>query len=91
MDKRLPVAQRRAVYERLLPAAAAPARIVKLADLLSNLRGIRGSEGLSWVGRYLDVVQRQPALVGEGLGQLDSLREARELIHRWHPAIPSDL
>ncbi|HSR26196.1 MAG TPA: hypothetical protein VLW53_21760, partial [Candidatus Eisenbacteria bacterium] len=83
MDKRRPADERRREYEAKLIDAPFPARVIKLADLLSNLRGIRGSEGMAWIGSYLDLVEFQLSLLGPGLSHLERYREAEALVQRW--------
>lgn len=82
-DKRLPAKQRRAAYERQLESASDAVQIVKLADLVSNLRGIRGSESLAWMERYLDATERQLKLLRSPLNTCKWFCEALDHIRRW--------
>lgn len=82
-DKRLRFADRRAQYRRQLRAACGPARIVKLADLLSNLRGLTGHEGRPWIADYIVRVEEELELIREGLDGTTAFAEARDLIARW--------
>lgn len=88
-DKRRPRAERHEAYRRQIATAALAPRIVKLADLLSNLRGLRGSEGERWILRYLDVVEGDLAVIGPGLERCPSFGEARELALRWRATLAS--
>src|SRR5207249_3863376 len=81
-DKRLPAGQRREAYERQIAGATGAVQVVKLADLLSNLRGIRGSEPVSWIEEYLDVSRRQLDLLTDVLHPTRWFCEARDLIRR---------
>jgi HD domain len=83
MDKRLPMRARRAAYNRQLARASLAARIVKLADLLSNLRGLTGQEGRHWILRYLRQVESHQRLIRRQLVGTSAYNEARDLIHRW--------
>jgi HD superfamily phosphodiesterase len=87
MDKRRPADDRRREYEGKLIDAPFPARVIKLADLLSNLRGIRGSEGMAWIGTYLDLVEHQLSLLGPGLSRLERYREAEALVQQWRKTL----
>jgi hypothetical protein len=81
-DKRLPADQRHDAYEGEIAGASDGVQIVKLADLLSNLRGIRGSEPLNWIGGYLDVAERQLGLLHRALGRTTQFREASDHLVR---------
>lgn len=82
-DKRLPVRERRLAYDDQLRHAPMAVGIVKLADLLSNLRGIRGSESLRWLKGYLNVVDRQLELLAEALDGTAWFCEARDHVGHW--------
>jgi len=82
-DKRLPASERHAAYHRQIGGASRSARIVKLADLLSNLRGLTGHERRSWTLRYLDRVETQLDLIRDGLDRCPEYGEAVRLVHRW--------
>jgi hypothetical protein len=88
-DKRLPASRRHAAYHRQIGAASRPARIVKLADLLSNLRGLTGHEARAWAHRYLDRVAIQLDLIRDGLEQCPELFEARRLVREWRGRLAS--
>lgn len=88
-DKRLPRSEREDEYGRQIATAGLAPRVVKLADLLSNLRGLRGTEGTDWIERYLDVADRQLALISEGLDRCSSMGEARDHIVRWRHRLAS--
>jgi hypothetical protein len=74
---------RHAAYNRQITRACLAARIVKLADLLSNLRGLTGQEGRHWILRYLRQVERHQRLIRRQLVGTSAYDEARDLIHRW--------
>jgi hypothetical protein len=82
-DKREPAGRRRSEYERQLAEAPLAVQIVKLADLLSNLRGLRGSEPVTWIGDYLQVSRRQLELLAAMLHETASYDEADRQIRRW--------
>jgi guanosine-3',5'-bis(diphosphate) 3'-pyrophosphohydrolase len=84
MDKRLPEARRRAEYAQQLRSAGLPARIVKLADLLSNLIGLTNQEDSHWIGRYLGQVEAHLDLIRDQLDETTAFLEAQDLIRRWH-------
>jgi guanosine-3',5'-bis(diphosphate) 3'-pyrophosphohydrolase len=88
-DKRLPAPQRHAAYHRQIGAASRSARIVKLADLLSNLRGLTGDEGRTWIQRYLERVAAQLELIREGLDRCPEFEEAQRLVHAWRRRMTS--
>jgi guanosine-3',5'-bis(diphosphate) 3'-pyrophosphohydrolase len=81
-DKRRPEPQRLAEYLRQLERASLPARIVKLADLLSNLQGLTGHEDESWMDRYLPKVAMQLRLIGAGLDGCPSYGSAVRLVEQ---------
>lgn len=88
-DKRLPQVERNGRYENQIAAAGLVPRVVKLADLLSNLRGLRGTEEPDWILRYLAVAERQLALISRGLDRCGSMVEARDHILRWRRRLTS--
>lgn len=53
-DKRLPSETRRLMYCFSISVACIEVKILKLADIYSNLKGIVGTEGIAWIGSYLD-------------------------------------
>jgi hypothetical protein len=81
-DKRRPSEQRHAEYLRQLRCASLPARIVKLADLLSNLQGLTGHEDEAWMDRYLRKVGMQLELIGAGLERCPAHGRALELVEQ---------
>lgn len=82
-DKRLPAAHRHDAYRRQIASASRPARMVKLADLLSNLRGLTGHEGHDWILGYLVEVEGQLLLIRHGLDLSAAYGEAEELVRCW--------
>jgi hypothetical protein len=82
-DKRLPSKDRRAAYEDQLRHASPAARIVKLADLLSQLRGLARWSGRGWTIGQLLSVGRQLDLIGDGLEACAEFVEARRLVREW--------
>jgi hypothetical protein len=83
MDKRLPPLPRRASYCRQIGGAPLAARIVKLADLVSNLRGLTGQEGPVWILRYLRQVELHLDLIRNQLDGTSAFGEARGLVRQW--------
>jgi hypothetical protein len=81
-DKRLPARQRHERYCKQIRGASLPARIVKLADLLSNLRGLRGHEDQAWIAGYLHRVDRQLQLIRPGLDGCRAFDQARRLVEQ---------
>lgn len=82
-DKRLPARQRHERYRKQIRGASLPARMVKLADLLSNLRGLRGHEDRTWIADYLDRVDDQLQLISPGLARCGAFGEAKLLVRHW--------
>jgi HD superfamily phosphodiesterase len=82
-DKRQPATHRHVAYRRQIALAGRPARMVKLADLLSNLRGLTGHEGHAWIRSYLTEVDTQLHLIRHGLDQCPAFGEAEELVRGW--------
>lgn len=82
-DKRLPARRRHDRYCEQIRDASLPARMVKLADLLSNLRGLRGHEDRAWIADYLKRVDRQLGLISPGLDGCGAFGEARRLVRHW--------
>ena len=89
MDKRLPVRARRAAYSRQIAGACLAARIVKLADLISNLRGLTGQEEREWILRYLRQVEHHLGLIRGHLVGTHAFAEARDLIREWREKLRS--
>lgn len=90
LDKRRRRPRRDQEYERQIRTAQLAVRIVKLADLLSNLRGIRGSpEESPWIARYIGVAERQLPLIADGLDGCRSFIETRDLVLSWRTKLAS--
>lgn len=51
-DKRLPKVLRREIYNNGIKNACIQIKIIKLADIYSNLIGIRGNEGEEWIAAF---------------------------------------
>jgi hypothetical protein len=90
MDRRLPERARRQEYNRQIERAGLPARIVKLADLLSNLRGLTGQEDLAWLRPYLGRVERQLGLIRDQLDRSAAFDEAHHHIRRWRARLAAN-
>ena len=90
VDKRMPKMDRDAAYERQIHGAVEAVQIVKLADLLSNLRGIRGSEDADWIEHYLDTTDRHLTLLRDVLHGTQWFCEAREHIAYWRQWLQKD-
>jgi len=52
-DKRLPRDLRRSLYLKTIASSCAEVKIVKLADVYSNLTGLRFNEGDEWILQFL--------------------------------------
>jgi (p)ppGpp synthase/HD superfamily hydrolase len=82
-DKRLPGGQGQAAYERQLSRASLPARAVKLADLLADLRSLTGAKDEAWTLGHLDHVDKLLRLIRRGLEGCPQFQEAERLVRSW--------
>jgi hypothetical protein len=79
-DKRLREGRRHEQSQEQLRDSELPAKIVKLADLISNLSGLSGFEDPAWAGRYLGRVCQQLDILGGSLGGTEAYTEARRCL-----------
>ena len=82
-DKRLPRVIRRQQYLISLSTASLNVKIVKLADILSNLRGLRGTEPKDWIKDFLAKSETLLLAIGNELNGIGSFKEAQKSILKW--------
>jgi|GEM_PF-2297550 len=79
-DKRLDKSVRLALYHLHLSTSCLEIRIVKLADILSNIRSIRGSEDRQWLLDWFDKTEANIGQLGEEFSNSWAIAEARDTI-----------
>lgn len=89
-DSRLPEPARESEYYESIATACLAVRIVKLADILSNLREIRGVENPDWLRTWLGRRNRVLAAVGKGLHGTSAAVEASNLTTAWTRRLSDD-
>jgi hypothetical protein len=82
-DKRLPESRRHEEHEHQLGRASPAARVVKLADLLVELRTLADRDIVHRTLGHPHHVRRQLDQLGGGLGPCPELVEAHHLLERW--------
>jgi guanosine-3',5'-bis(diphosphate) 3'-pyrophosphohydrolase len=82
IDKRLPRDRRRHAHRTQLATASRPARIVKLADLLADLRAVERDPD-AWATRSPADVAGQLAQIRPGLDVCPEFREAERILDGW--------
>lgn len=89
-DKRLPRAIRRQQYLVSISTASLDVKIVKLADVLSNLRGLRGTEPKNWIENFLTKSEASLLVLEKELSNTVCFKEARENIVKWRQKLTND-
>ena len=67
-DKRLPSKIRHELYGSILASACIEVKILKLADIYSNIIGIKGNENILWIKQFLNKSEKGLKNIKDGVG-----------------------
>lgn len=79
-DNRLPRRQKHEEYWRTLKNASIEVKIVKLADIYSNLIGIRGSEDIDWIRYYIKKIQQTLSVLNQ-LSSIEHYQKCQKILN----------
>ena len=80
-DKRLPREYRRALYDKTIGNACLQVKIIKLADIYSNLIGIRGTEGEVWIKGFKEKSRKALESLGDELSKTSVFLESIKIVN----------
>lgn len=83
-DKRIPVEIRTSIYYNEIQCSCIEIKIIKLADIYSNLIGIKGNEGYEWISHFVNKVKDGLAVLSPELITLDVYVECSKIIEEWN-------
>lgn len=81
-DKRIPKHQREVLYLKTISDSSLDVQIIKLADILSNLKGIKGNEEVTWKVDFCNKCTLFLNQLNHELKELDEYTEAFSIINR---------
>jgi|TergutMp193P3_1026864.scaffolds.fasta_scaffold20846_4 (p)ppGpp synthase/HD superfamily hydrolase len=81
-DKRLPREYRRALYDKIIRSACIQVKIIKLADVYSNLVGIRGTEGDIWISGFKEKSRKVLEFLSDELSKTTVFLECIKMVNR---------
>lgn len=82
-DKRLPSERRRFLYYKEIGDSCIEVKIIKQADIFSNLNGLNGKEGDAWISQFIKKAKMTLESLQPELINTKYYIECQKLIDKW--------
>jgi len=82
-DKRLPSEMRRFLYYKKIGNSCIEIKIIKQADIFSNLNGLNGKEEDKWIYQFIKKAKMSSESLKPELFNTKYYIECQKLIHQW--------
>jgi len=82
-DKRLPSEMRRFLYYKKISNSCIEIKILKQADIFSNLNGLNGKEGDEWISQFINKARMTLESLEPELVDTKYFNECQKLINKW--------
>ena len=86
-DKRIPADIRTSIYYNDIQSSCIEIKIIKLADIYSNLIGIEGNEGEEWILHFVNKVKNGLDYLSPELETVEIYLECYKIIDKWNRAL----
>jgi len=90
-DKRLPSEIRRQLYYNDIKNSCIEIKIVKLGDIFSNLNGLNGKEGETWILQFLEKAKMTLKSLDPELTDTQYYHKCQKQISNWEKNIKNNL